>query len=165
MSFLIGKTQSYSPTTPEAAGSIDDLLKTLRGIGPQAGLFPSTNSKDFNLQPYLDLFTQQNARNLAQAKESAGNLTGSGLGSIIGQEAGRASTEQGAFLANLMEQRRTEDANRYLAALTGGAGSPAAAVQHTYQPGLLDYLFQGAASAAPFAPYIFPKAVTPSGGH
>lgn len=139
MAGLIGKNEQLSTVTPEASG----LLKQLIGfIGQGQGLdqlTPGTTVDKASIQPYLDMFTQQNSRNLAQAKESAGNLTGSGLGSIIGQEAGRANTEQGAFLANLFEQRRQQDANRFLNLVLGSLGSPSAQVQNTYQPGLLDY--------------------------
>jgi hypothetical protein len=100
------------------------------------------------MQPYLDMFTQQNSRNFAQAKESAGNLTGSGLGNIIGAEAGRANVEQGAFLANLFEQRRTNDANRNAQLVLGSLGSPAGQVDYSYTPGFLDYLSQGVSGLA-----------------
>jgi hypothetical protein len=144
---LLGQTKQLASTGPD----LQSLLKHLAGglnQDPMSLLFPGTKVDNTSIQPYLDLFTQQNTRNLAQAKESAGNLTGSGLGNIIGAEAGRASTEQGAFLANLFENRRQADAQRSLQALLGVLGSPAGQVQNVYQPGFLDYAAQGAGALA-----------------
>ena len=144
---LLGQTKQLASTGPD----LQSLLKHLAtGLNqdPMSLLFPGTKVDNTSIQPYLDLFTQQNTRNLAQAKESAGNLTGSGLGNIIGAEAGRASTEQGAFLANLFEQRRQADSQRALQALLGTLGSPAGQVQNVYQPGFLDYAAQGVSGLA-----------------
>lgn len=152
MSFLMGKTEQTSNVNKETGDLFKQLADYLgSGTGSGGGLdrlFPGSKVDNTQIQPYLDLFTQQNSRNLAQAKESAGNLTGSGLGNIIGAEAGRASTEQGAFLTNLMEARRTGDANRFLSALLGVGGSPASGVTTTYQPGFLDYAAGGASALA-----------------
>jgi hypothetical protein len=181
MSFLIGKTRQDPNVNRPTQQFHQQFLQALLGGGGQGleRLFPpsiaapgtpGTTVDQASIQPYLDLFAQQNSRNLAQAKESAGNLTGSGLASLIGQEAGRADVEQGGFLANLFEQRRrgdwaqestnwaqssqnrAGDANRFLQGILGGAGSPAGGVQTSYQPGALDYLFQGAGAAAKFIP-------------
>lgn len=118
------------------------------GEGGLNRLFPGTQVDKESQQPYLDMFTQQNSRNFAQAKESAGNLTGSGLGNIIGAEAGRANTEQGAFLANLFENRRSQDAARFLSLVLGTLGSPAGGVTQMHTPGLLDYAGSGATALA-----------------
>jgi len=151
MSFLLGKQKQLPNANEATVGAHGNLLQFLQSQGGGlGGLFPGTSTGNVDIQPYLDLFTMQNARNLAQAKESAGNLTGSGLATSIGQEAGRASTEQGAFLANLFEARRMGDANRRAQLLLGALGSPAGSVTNAYQPGALDYLFQGASAAAPF---------------
>lgn len=142
MSFLMGKNTSTSSADKE--GLYNDLVKFLGGNG-FAGLFPETAIDQKAMQPYLDMFTQQNTRNFAQAKESAGNLTGSGFANTLGARASEADVQQGAFLAQLMEARRTGDANRMaglFANATQGAG------QKAYQPGALDYLFQGVGSAA-----------------
>lgn len=148
MQGLTGGTKQLSNVTPEAGAVLNQLLQALTqgGVGQQ--ITPSTTVDKASIQPYLDLFTQQNARNLAQAKESAGNLTGSGLSTAIGAEAGRASTEQNAFLANLFETRRQNDANRYAQTLLGALNGNAAGVQNVYQPGFLDYASQGAMAAA-----------------
>lgn len=148
MSFLVGKNEQTSNVTPEMAGLHKMLIDFLEGGGSLDRLFPSSTVDKASQQPYLDMFTQQNARNFAQAKESAGNLTGSGLASLIGQEAGRANVDQGAFLADLFEKRRTMDANRFASILLGALGSPAGGVTNTYTPGLIDYAAEGAAGLA-----------------
>lgn len=153
MSFLTGKTEQLSGSTPGTQQAHQQLLDFLFSGQGLNRLFPGTQVDPASMQPYLDLFTQQNTRNFAQAKESAGNLTGSGLGNIIGAEAGRANVAQGAFLADLFEARRREDANRAASLFLGGIGSPAGQVQNVYRPGALDYLFQGVGAAAPFFPY------------
>jgi hypothetical protein len=147
MSFLMGKTEQVSNVNKETEG-LQKMLTQLLSGNLQGGLFPGTQTDQASMQPYLDMFTQQNSRNFAQAKEGAGTLTGSGLGNIIGAEAGRANTEQGAFLANLFEQRRQNDANRFANVLTGNLNSNAAGVQQYYQPGFLDYAVQGATGLA-----------------
>ena len=150
MSGFLGKTETVSNVTPGTGQAHDILLAALTGSGRGVGgqLFPGTMVDNKSIQPYLDLFTQQNTRNLAQAKESAGNLTGSGLGNIIGARAGEANVEQGAFLANLFEARRREDANRFLQAYLGALGSPAGGTQTYYTPGFVAYLGQGATALA-----------------
>lgn len=150
MSFLLGKTGTTSNVSKPTGDLHTQLLQYL-GSGQNGGLdklFPGANIDQASMQPYLDLFSQQNARNFAQAKESAGNLTGSGLSSLIGQEAGRANTQQGAFLANLFENRRQQDADRFAQTLLGSLGSPAGGVSQYYQPGFLDYAAQGVSGLA-----------------
>lgn len=149
MSFLFGKSGSQSNVNPASADLQQTLAKYLKGRGFE-GLFTEAGVDPKVIQPYLDLFSQQNSRNLAQAKESAGNLTGSGVGNIIGQQAGKASTEQGAFLADLSERMRQADRGFLLNAILGILGSPSAGQTPTYTPGLLDYGVQGLSAAAPF---------------
>jgi hypothetical protein len=148
VSFLLGKNEQVSNVNKETEALFKQLSQYLSSGQGLDRLFPGSKVDNEQMQPYLDLFTQQNSRNLAQAKESAGNLTGSGLGNIIGAEAGRASTEQGAFLANLFETRRTGDANRFLQTLLGAGGSPANSVSNVYTPGFLDYASEAASSLA-----------------
>ncbi len=78
MSFLVGKTVEQSNVTGQTGGVYKDLLNYISGQG-FAGLNPGTSVDAASIRPYQDLFSQQNARNFAQAKESAGNLSGSGL--------------------------------------------------------------------------------------
>lgn len=149
MSFLIGKTQQRSNVTGETSQVYNKLLEYIMGQG-FGGLNPSVSPDQASLEPYQRLFRQQNAQNFAQAKESAGNLTGSGFANYLGNAAATADAQQGAFLANLFEQRRQQDADRFLRLVLGSLGSPAGGVTQMYQPGFLDYAFQGIQSAAPF---------------
>lgn len=148
MSSLTTSTKQLSNVNPMTEALQNQLVSFLGGGGLSRGLNPSVVPDAASLAPFLQLFSQQNARNLAQAKESAGNLTGSGLGNIIGAEAGRADSEQGAFLANLFEQRRQADANRFAQVLLGSLNSNAGGVTNIQQPGLLDYASQGAMALA-----------------
>lgn len=101
------------------------------------------------VKPYADLFTATRADALGQAKESAGNLTGTGYANILGDSAARSLAEEQATLAGLgiqnqqFQQQRNEQFLRLLLGLTMDKA------QVGYQPGFLDYLFQGAGMAAP----------------
>src|SRR5689334_2467157 len=136
MGFLVGKTKELPGVNSATSGLDKQLIQYIQSQGFN-GLNPGTSVNPADAQPYQQLFQQQNAQNFAQAKESAGNLTGSGLGNYIGNAAARANAEQGAFLANLFEQRRQQDANRFLSLIMGTLGSPAGQVQHVQQKGLL----------------------------
>lgn len=140
--FLIGKSKENSPADMQA------FRKMLLDFIGQQGLDTALHGADQgpDLAPFQKLFAQTRAEGLTQAKESAGNLTGSGLGNTIGTAAGRSISEENAFLANLKENARQQSANRFLQ-LIGAA--PGFAGQMGYQPGFLDYLFQGATAAAP----------------
>lgn len=144
----MGKHGEQSNVNEQTGALHNQLLQYLGFTGIGQGLNPSVTPDAASMQPFLTLFTQQNQRNLAQAKESAGNLTGSGLGTVIGQEAGRANAEQGAFLANLFEQRRRQEADRFASVLLGALNSQAGGMTPTYTPGLLDYAGQGAQALA-----------------
>lgn len=147
MSGFLGSQQSMPTTGPATQNFYKGFLDYLGGQGFNS-LNPSAGDNQKYLQPYLDLFTQQNARNFAQAKESAGNLTGSGLGQIIGSRMADSSAQQNAFLANLLEQHNQSNANRFAQLVLGGLNSNAGQVQNYYQPGMLDYIMQGATTAA-----------------
>jgi hypothetical protein len=143
MSGFTGKTETISgvpkDVQPVRSGFSDWLLS--QGFG---GL--ETGAPD--LQPYRDLFTQQNALNLAQAKEASGNLTGSGYANQLGKTAARANVEQGAFLANLLEQSKQANANRFAQLLSGFVNSGVGPDQQVYKPGFLDYAAGGATALA-----------------
>jgi len=98
--------------------------------------------------PYKAMFAQNRAEALAGAKESAGNLTGSGLGNTIGAAAGRSVAGENAFLANLLNANQQAAAERYTRLLGGFATAGVSTPQTYYQPGFLDYLFQGAGNTA-----------------
>jgi len=135
MSFLTGKMQPTTGTDPAAMGLKGDVLSDLRNVDPLTGL-----DRGGGIPPALtQLFQSQLNPVLAQAKESAGSLTGSGLGNIIGATAGRSLND---FLLNMLSQRGGRATS-----LTERALDPQ---QLGYKPGFLDYLFQGAKAAAPF---------------
>lgn len=148
MTFLIGKTEQ-GPSGPADLGPFRDMLLKYLGANIE-NLNPSSSdaSNDPSLAPYRALFEQQNKLGLAQAKESAGNLTGSGFAASLGNYAARANAEQGGFLANLLESRNQNNANR-LAQLFGALGTAGVQTpQQTYKPGFLDYAAQGLSAAA-----------------
>lgn len=89
----------------EHVGSVADMVKSLNEIvNSQAG---TGLWKDDIMSPYQALFKQQNDMALAQAKEQSGNLTGSGYAANLGNVAGRAATEQGAKLADMLTNLAT----------------------------------------------------------
>ena len=99
MSGFLGK----SVTTENVPGDIKGLRSSFADYLMKGG-FEGLNTGAPDLQAMKDAYTQQNKSIFAQAKESAGNLTGTGYGNRIGAAAERASVDQGAFLANLLEQ-------------------------------------------------------------
>lgn len=147
MSFLLGKQEQLSNVSPETGGLYKDLIGSIQGQGLDK-LFPGTKTDQSSIQPYLDLFSMQNSRNFAQAKESSGNLTGSGLENNLGNATAKADTEQSAFLASLFERRRQDDANRFMQLIMSTLGSQAGSRTNVYRPGLLDYAGQGATALA-----------------
>lgn len=141
MSFLTGKTKQLDQIPSDIGGLrksiIDQLQKggleeALTGLGPGG-----------DIGPYRELFQKQLAPMLAQAKESAGTLTGSGMGAMLGSTAGRATS---GFLLDLLKQRASNFTNLLSGFGLTGVGPP----QTYYRPGFLDYAMQGAAAAAPF---------------
>lgn len=146
MSGLFGETKQLSTSNKATTGLNNDLVGFLRNLGFGERLDAPIDINSAEMAPYRDLFAQQNALNFAQAKESAGNLTGSGFGSYLGNAMQRANVEQGGFLANLAEQRRQNDRAAWMNLL--GLGFQSGGVQNVYQPGLFDYLAQGASSLA-----------------
>ena len=133
----MGFTGKTRPAT-EVPSDVMGLRKGLIGeIGGPSGVDPITGIGG-SLEPFMSLFRQQLSPVLGQAKESAGNLTGSGLGNIIGSAAGRSMSD---FLLNLLSQRAQR--------AYGLTSQLIAPQQLAYQPGFLDYLFQGVGEAAP----------------
>lgn len=136
MSFLTGKMESVQRTDPQAMGLKQLTLGRLEGIDPFTGL----DRGGGGIPPALmQLFQSSLDPVLAQAKESAGNLTGSGLGNIIGGTAGRSLSD---FLTHILSQRASNATS-----LTGQLLTPQT---QGYKPGFLDSLFQGVGAAAPF---------------
>lgn len=143
MSGFTGKTV----TTENVPGDVKGLRSNFSSFLQQQG-FGGLNTGTPDLEAYQKLFQQQNEQTFAQAKESAGNLTGSGYGARIGRAAQEASTEQGGFLANLLEQSKQQNASRLaqvlMPFLTAGVASPTT----SYQPGFLDYAASAGTSLA-----------------
>lgn len=146
MSALTGKTKTISGTPEEALPVRQGASQYIQGKGFDP-LFAQGTDEQY-LAPYREMYKQQNAVGLGQAKESAGNLTGSGYAGALGNFIGRSTTEQNANLSSLIENRRQNDAQRYLSLIqmlaTTGVGPPTTA----YQPGLLDYAGQAATGLA-----------------
>ncbi len=137
---MTGKTKelptSYFDPTAQAARAT--IAKDVGGVNPVTGLGPSGEIP----QAYMDLFSKSLAPILAQAKESAGDLTGSGLGNVIGSTAGRSLSD---FLLGILNQTAGRASGLY-SQLAQPLGQ-----QVAYQPGFLDYWFQGLQAAAPIA--------------
>lgn len=120
------------------------------------------------LGPYREMFAANRGQALAQAKEQAGNLTGSGYnnifgtalaGSLAGENAQLAQTmmglrgqQQGFNLqrAQLEQQARAQNAQNFLGLLSGMNLTGVQPNQQVYKPGFLDYAMKGAAMAMPF---------------
>lgn len=140
---LGGKTETISGTPKDIRGLRGGLADFLQSYGYGKGLFPGVVPDAASLEPFMQLFTQRNQANFAQAKESAGNLSGSGYGNILGTAMERSNVEQGAFLADLMERRRQQDQQTFLQALLGLSTSGVGPDTQVYKPGLLDSLSGG----------------------
>lgn len=139
MSFLTGQTKQISSGQPaDIAGLRRGIIDFLSNQG-----FGTALTGGGVTDQERGLFTDTLRPVLAQAKESAGNLTGSGLGNVIGAAAGRSTSD---FLLNLLRQKASNYSSLLGGLTTAGVGPP----QYGHQPGFLDYLFQGAKAAAPF---------------
>ena len=143
MSGFTGSTKTMENVPSDAKGVRRGLGRAIEGIG-----FDWLNPDAPDIAPFLELFSQQNARNYAQAKESSGNLTGTGYGNRVGRAMERSNVEQSAFLANMLEQARQGNANRLASILSTFANTGVGPPQQVYQPGFLDYATQGAIGAA-----------------
>lgn len=145
MSGLTGKTKTTSGTPEEILPLRQDLANWIIGQGFNP-LDIGKNAMD--LTPYQRMFADQRGQALAQAKESAGNLTGTDYGGIIGRAAGSSALQENAFLADLLERRRQASANRYLQLIAGLSGSGVGSPQTVYQPGFLDSVIGAGTSIA-----------------
>jgi hypothetical protein len=101
------------------------------------------------LKPYTDLFAAQRQNALGQAKESAGNLTGSGYNNILGSATAESLAQEQAFGAQTMLGLRQQELQRqqdFLKLLFSFAQTGVAPNQAVYQPGFLDSIlpFAGA---------------------
>lgn len=122
----------------------DALAQGFQGVLGQGGPPPAQDTSFFYnniLGPYNQLFDAQRGQALAQAKESAGNLTGSGYNNILGQATAESLGQQQALTAQTLmglrqqELQRQQDFLRLLFSFgTAGVGGS----QPYYQPGYLD---------------------------
>ena len=103
------------------------------------------NFEDTVLSPFKGLFAETRAQGLAQAKESAGNLTGSGYNNILGQYANQSIQAEQTFLADLLNRRQSQNAGNFLQLLLGQQPAQAA-----YQPGFAESALGGLAAILPF---------------
>ena len=95
------------------------------------------------LKPYQDMFAAQTGDALAQAKESAGNLTGSGYNNILGSSLASSLAGQQQLTAQTLMGLRQQEIQRqqnFLNSLLGFASTGVGPDQTAYQPGLLDSL-------------------------
>lgn len=159
MSFM-GKVRTYDNTPEDVKGIRREFGTALQGQIPGA-LAPirdygSNADSQFFLQnllkPYSDLFSAQRGSALAQAKESAGNLTGSGYNNILGSAAAESIAQEQFILANLLNSLRGQEMQRGLT-MRGqdigwqsnllntilGFGASGTPKQQAYQPGFIDY--------------------------
>ena len=160
MGDLTGKSKVLDPTLGDVKPLRQQLISALMsgipgfqnsvfgmaqgGKGGYAPLDPSI------VEPYKQLFATNRADALGQAKESAGNLTGSGYNNILGTATAGSLAGENAQIAQLGMQNQELQFRQQqaFASLLAGLGSQQGQV--AYQPGFLDYLTQGAAAAAPF---------------
>lgn len=143
MSGFLGSTK----TIENVPGDVKGLRKGFSDYLLKGG-FSGLDTGTPDLQPFKDLFTMQTDQALAHAKESAGNLTGTGYGARIGRAAGDAATQQGAFLSQLLEQSKQQNASRLASVLMPFLNTGVSAPTTAYQPGFLDYALQGGAAIA-----------------
>jgi len=160
MGDLKGKSKVLDPTLGDVKGLRQQLISALmsgvpgfrNGLfgmaqGGQGGYAPLDPSV---VEPYRQLFATTRADALGQAKESAGNLTGTGYNNILGTAAAGSLAQENAQLAQLGMQNQELQFRQQqaFAQLLAGLGSQQG--QLAYQPGFLDYATQAAAAAVPF---------------
>lgn len=151
MGFMTGKTGSFE----QIPGDVVQLRQMLAGrLGTNMDQLFGPNDMEQILAPYRAMFDERNKMVGAQAAESAGNLTGSGFANTLGTALGRQSTEQGGFLAGLLNQNRENQANRLANLLAMMSGTGVGPPQQTYTPGFLDYLMQGVQTVASAIPLM-----------
>jgi hypothetical protein len=120
------------------------LAQGFQGVLGQGGPPPAQDTSFFYnniLGPYNQLFDAQRGQALAQAKESAGNLTGSGYNNILGQATAESLGQQQALSAQTLLGLRGQELQRqrdFLHMLFGFGTAGVGPSQPYYQPGYLD---------------------------
>lgn len=161
----LGGTMQNLDTTPPDVRAIREqfggaLMGQLpgavaQGFGPIGDYSSSADSQFFIqnlLKPYMEMFAAQREGTLAQAKESAGNLTGSGYNNILGASATESLANEQGIMAGILNQLRSQEIQRGLTLrgqdmgrqsdllrLILGFASSGSPSQPAYQPGFLDY--------------------------
>lgn len=143
MSGFMGK----SVTTENVPGDVKGLRSGFADYLMNQG-FNGLNTGTPDISPYQKLFESQRADSFAQAKESAGNLTGSGYGARVGRAAQQSTLEEGGFLSNLLEQSKQQNSSRLASVLMPFLNTGVSSPTQSYQPGLFDYAAQGASALA-----------------
>ena len=158
--FLLGGEKTVQNIPEDITGLRGELAQLFSGQGfggLQAGArLPGDfiNDPQFVqtiIEPFRQLFSQNRERGLAQAKESAGNLTGSGFANILGGEVNRSLSQENALISSIINRfaesssriatgAQQSDAQRFAQLLSmftsTGVGSP-----DTFrQPGFLEDL-------------------------
>lgn len=138
---------------------LDMLNQGLFAQGPSLDSFMDPNSLAFqNIRGgYDQMFNQNRAEALAQAKEASGNLTGSGYANALGTTVNRSLGEQNATLAQILTnlglaQYSQENANiqnnaqrflQMLAQMSGGGVGPNEIIQSGGIGAILGPIAQG----------------------
>src|SRR5215204_3267218 len=118
MSGFTGKTKTISGTPEELMPLRKKTAGYLEGQD-----FNTLNTGAPDMAPFLKMFQDQTASAFALAKEGSGNPTGSCYGNAVGEALGRTGNEQGAFLANMAETSKQNNANRFAQLLASISGS------------------------------------------
>jgi hypothetical protein len=155
---LLGKTTQMDSTPndiePLRAALVQQLLQGLSGgalaqgfqgvLGGPGAQAPAQDTSFFYnnvMQPYNNMFSAQRESALAQAKESAGNLTGSGYNNILGSATAESLAQQQAISAQTLMGLRQQELQRqsdFLRLLFGFGSAGVGPSQPYYQPGALD---------------------------
>ena len=182
MGFLKGQVKQINSTPqdirPLRQGISQQLLQGLSGNalaqayqGVLGGGPPPAQDTSFFynniLKPYTDLFQAQRGAALGQAKESAGNLTGSGYNNILGSSLSESLANQQATTAQTLLGLRQQELQRQQALmqmLFQFAGQGVGPNQAVYQPGFLDSIlpFAGQVAGQYFGTHGFPSLHLPS---
>ncbi len=137
---------------PLRAAIVQQLLQGINGNGLAQGFQgvlgqgapPAQDTSFFYnniLKPYTSLFSAQRESALGQAKESAGNLTGSGYNNILGQATAESLGQEQAITAQTLMGLRQQELQRqqdFLRLLFGFGSTGVGPSQPYYQPGWLD---------------------------
>ena len=153
---LTGEVKELDSTPKDIVGLrealVQQLLQGINGNGLAQGFQgvlgqgqPAAQDTSFfynNLmKPYNDLFSAQRESALSQAKESAGNLTGSGYNNILGQATSESLAQQQALSAQTLMGLREQELRRqqdFLRLLFGFGTAGVGGSQPYYQPGYID---------------------------